>query len=466
MGYIEKYYLENLNQGNSQIDFDAFGPQGPGGTNVLMRDDSSGGGGITPNKDLTLDEDKDISTTLGNNLATADEYTINITTRFPNANEVGATVYLNDIPLPSLTPKNYKVKLSTLFNSGPQTIEVRKSGYSSNQKYILEVVGSGENNIEDVTLLEDSVSQKILGVNKLELDIRYFEDNVETPFVFQPKGNLTTIPFTLTKEPKVQAPNNTNSVSITLSGPDSSVEIQSGDETDLLDSGEETFVEKTGTKYLIKSPNTTLYRISEVIVTDIDGNSERLTAGNSESISMELVLNRDLTVTILSHRVVKTKVLKPLIKLKSPSTKKYNINEKTDIPLIVEKNDDVRAISMIIGSEILEFDNLKKGKYAGIKIPHRLIESIGKYKIKLFPYSISELQKGQKEENVKELPPPPKPIPNPNIVKETPVLIDTQKETDISVPPVDKGNYSLPPLPIQRDNNRGGDSFDRIGGRS
>lgn len=467
MGYIEKYYLDDFNRNQEEsIDINTMD-----GIDELREVDSleGGGGGGQSNKVLTPEEDKDISTTLGNNLETTDEYTINITTglsprRSLGRKRMGATVYLNDVPLPDLTPKNYKVKLSELFKKGRQVIEVKKNGYSSNQKYILEVSPAGDETIDEISLLEDPNIQKVLGINKLNLKIRYFEDGVEKKFMSQPKGNFINIPFTLERNPKIQEPNNLNKINITLKGPDSSVEILSDTETDLLDSGEESFEEKKGSKILLKSSNNTLYRISEIIVSDESGESERLTAGSSESIRLELVLNRDLDVTILSHRVVKKKILKPLIRLKSASTKKYNINDKIDIPLIVEKNDDVRAISMIIGSEILEFDNLKKGKFAGIKIPHRLIEAIGKYKIKLFPYSISELQKGQKDDNVKELPSPPKPISNPNIVKETPVFTDTKEETDKSVPPVVKDKFlSKTPTNIR---GGGGGNRDDIGGRS
>lgn len=428
MAYIERYYLEDLNQNNGMAEFVQIGA---GGT----------GGGTTPNNDLTPDGDKDISTKLGDNLNLADEYVFKITTEFLEGTPKGATVHVNGMPLPGQAPKEYKVKLSTLFNSGPQTIEVKKSDYTSNQKYIISAVPFGDSAIDDITLLEDPISREILGINKLQLDVTYFEDNQEKPFNIGSNSTLVSLPFILAKKPTTKQSSEKNTVIIKLIGPNSSVSITANNEDDLLDSGLETFTETRGTKYFIKSPDTTLYRISEINITDMDGNTETLTAGSSESISMELVINKDLDIDILSHRVVKKKVLKPLIRLKSPSTKKYNINDKTDIPLIVEKNDDVVAISMVIGKEILEFDNLQEGPYAGIKIPHRLIDKIGKYNIKLFPYSISELQNGQKEKDVKELPPPPPPKTNPNIVREQPVMLNTQTENDTTLPPVNKDKY-------------------------
>jgi hypothetical protein len=399
MAYIERYYLDSLNEG---IQFDQTGLPNSIDETVFRTDPSSGGGGGGVQNTSVGRGGSGGGTTSSNentNVANADEYVIQIRASFPNKVSVGGTVYVNNIPLPNVTPNNYKVKLTTLFNQGPQTIEVKKGNYSTNEKYILSVVPAGDDGIDDITLLQDDATKAILGVNKLKLNIERYEDNVKKPF-FVLGGTTITLPFTLTKGVVPVKPTNTNTVSINLIGPDSSVVITANNEDDFLDSGEETFTENTDTKYFIKSPNTTLYRISEVVVTDSDGNSETLTAGAAESISMELNITKDLTLTILSQRVVKKKILKPLIKLKSAPTKKYNINDKSDIPLIVEKNDDVVAISMVIGSEILEFDNLAPGRFVGIKIPHRLIESIGKYNIKLFPYSISELQNGKKNTNI------------------------------------------------------------------
>ena len=474
MGYIERYYLDNLN-GLENQSLDDFGNPKSDDPVFIREEDTGGGGGVTPNKDLTPDGDKDISNTLGNNLNLADEYTFQITTEFLEGRNTPATVYVNGIPLPNQAPNEYKVRLKTLFKEGPQTIEIKKTGYISNQKYILEVIGTGETNINDITLLEDPVSQATLGINKLELNVKYFEDNQEKPYNRRFSGTLVSLPFILAIDPTPVLDENLSELKINLIGPNSSVQIFSSDESELLDSGETEYSDTTGTKYFIKSPNPTLYRISEIVITDNNGNSETLSAGKSETVSLELVLNRDLQVSILSHRVVKVKVLKPIIKLEYATSKKYNINDKTDIPITITKNKDVRAISMIIGNEILEFDNLPGSVITGVKIPHRLIDKIGTYNIKLFPYSISELQKGQKETDVKELPPPPPPKTNPNIIKETPVIRDTQQETDTTLPPIDKGNYTtnpsttttLTPVTVSGISTGGSDfNNDRLGGRS
>ena len=36
----------------------------------------------------------------------------------------------------------------------------------------------------------------------------------------------------------------------------------------------------------------------------------------------------------------------------------YNINDKSGVPLLIQKNEDVQAITIIVGDDILEFDDL------------------------------------------------------------------------------------------------------------
>lgn len=480
MALLEKYYLDSI---NTPLGMNDFGESFGGVSDTILREDiqlidpnSSGGGtgtgiGRTNNTETTTNQPTDTT-----NTSTADEYTIRVTTEFPNSNPVGATVYLNNIPLPNTTPNEYKVKLSTLFTQGPQTVEVKNSGYISNQKYVLEVSPVGDTEINDITLLEDAVSRKIYGINNLQLKVKYFENNQEKTFTSNRTGTFVNLPFILEKNPiKIDTSNQVN-LTINLSGPNSSVLLSSGEDDDFLETGENSYDEDKGLKVFIKSPNTTLYRISEITIKDNEGNNEVLNAGRSESLSAELVLTKDLIVDVISKRVVKKEVRKPTIRLKSNPIQKYNINDGTDIPLVIEKNDAVRVISLIIGNEILEFDNLKKGKYVGIKIPNRLIDKIGTYKMKLLPYSVSELEKGQKEQNVKELPPPPPPKTNPNIVKEQPVIVNTvPPDTNTSTPvsnvkysPVRGGSSSslVEEIANSTQNDRFDDVFGEIGGIS
>jgi hypothetical protein len=444
MAYLERYYLENINNPNGLLPFDDNGQnyyQNPDGNGEEYFGGGGGGGASTGGGISTPTEDLDTTAT---NLPTAaDDYIVRITTQFPDARPQASTVYLNGIPLPNTTPKDYTIKLSELFTNGPQEFEVRKGKYITNQKYVLSVVPFGDNKLDDITLLEDVETNRPNGVNQLQLDIKYYEDGQLKPYTTARNGTLIQLPFTLYKKPVEIIKDELKELTINLIGPDSSVQFITPDEDELLDSGEDVYEEKLGTTISFKSPNTSLYRISEVTITDDEGNTEKLTAGKSESVSMEILLSRDLKLDIVTKNVIKKEVLKPVIRIKGNPLKKYNINDKTDIPIIVEKNDDVKVISLIIGDEILEFDSLTKGKYQGITIPSRLVDKIGTYNVKLIPYSISELLAAKKNTEVKELPPPPPPKNPDKIIREQEVIVK-QPDLPPNDKPVSNTNYTTP----------------------
>lgn len=479
MAYLERYHLQDINRNqDGLLGFDeqiGGGGIDRQGEDVLIDAGGGGGGGSRTNPN-----DLDTTTTLRDNTANTDEYTVRITAEYGDSPSGAATVYLNGFPLPNQTPNEYKVKLSDLFTTGPQTFEVKRDKYTTNQKYILNVVPFGDNSIDDITLLEDVANRRIDGINQLSLDVQYFEGDEKKPFrLLNKTGGLVNLPFILYKKPVEIIKDELKQITFTLNGPDSSVQVITPDEDELLDSGVEDFEEKKGTKFILKSPNTTLYRITEVTITDDEGISEKLTAGKYESVSVEINLTKNLTVDIITKNVIKKTVVKPIIRLKGNPLKNYNINDKTDIPVIVEKNEAVKAISLIIGDEILEFDTLTKGQYQGIQIPSRLIDKIGTYNIKLVPYSISELLTAQKDREEKELPPPPPPPKDKKIKEESVVVDTTPKENNDK--PVSRDKYKFNPKVFSPQRGGGGrgsvneirdsydepfDTFDRLGGRS
>jgi hypothetical protein len=394
----------------------------------------------------------------------ADEIIINILSSI--SGEVGnATVLNNGIPLEGATPKRYSIKKSDLFSKGPQTIEVRKFGFVSNEKYIFSVNSraGNPNRIDEIQILQDEQNpDKIIGLENLVVDVVKSVDGERRDFVLE-NGNYVNITFNL-RRPKddgvdISLPEENENVEVStmqinLDGPDSSVKITSRGESDFLEKGGDEIKDKYGTKFFIETSSPKLYRISQIIITDSNGKQELLTAAADQSLSTEIVLDGDTNLDITSKRLVKVQNRKPIIRLKSADVKTYNINDKTDIPLIIEKNDAVRAISVIIGDEILEFDNLKKGQYVGIELPHRLLEKIGQYNIKLFPFSIEELSKGEKEKDVTPYDNLPDvdisevPSPRPFVPVETPTPIETSIREELPV-----ANKTPKPRPFVPTNN-------------
>lgn len=392
----------------------------------------------------------------------ADEIIINILASI--SGEVGnATVLNNGIPLEGATPKRYSIKKSDLFSKGPQTIEVRKFGFVSNEKYIFTVNSRAGNpkKIDEVQILQDEQNpDNIIGLENLVVDVVKSVDGETRDFVIE-QGNFVNITFNL-RRPKddgvdISLPEENEKVEVSklrinLDGPDASVKITSRGESDFLEKGGDELTDSYGTKFFIETSSPKLYRISQIIITDSNGKQELLTAAGNQSLSTEIIMGGDASVDITSKRLVKVKNRKPIIRLKSADIKTYNINDKNDIPLIIEKNDAVRAISVIIGDEILEFDNLKKGEYVGIELPHRLLEKIGQYNIKLFPFSIAELSKGEKEKDVTPYDRLPDvtiedtPQPRPFVPVETPRPIEKTPIEDI---PANKTPKPRPFVPVE-----------------
>lgn len=477
MALIEKYFLQDVNKPNES---------------VTPNDPPPAGGGIVPREKYTQEaidfqqvaqnnieklKDPFFNVTPGadrqeiidttsitkqvSNDESANEIIINILAQIPGG-DGRATILNNGIPLEGTTPKRYSIKKTDLFERGPQTLELRKFGYISDEKYIFKVDTKSDNplKVDQVQILQDDKNpENIIGLDKLIVTIEKVVGDSRSEFVLE-NGNFTSLSFNLLKvrdtSTDISLPEeNTNvevsTMVVSMEGPDASVIVSSNGESDFLNRGTEEFKDRYGTKYFIKTSSPKLYRIAEITVIDSTGKSEVLKAGASESLSTEIVLSGDVKVSILSRRLVKVEKRKPEIRLKSVGTQTYNINDKTDIPIIIEKNDAVRAISLIIGEEILEFDDIKQGRYMGIEIPHNLVEKIGQYQIKLFPYAISELAKGKPEKDVPKYDDLPKVTPDEvpadeNLFTPRPVETDSgPRIPDVSPRPIDTNGKSRTP---------------------
>ena len=480
MAFIEQYFLEDVNKPTEPVTPIGSVPGGIVPRENLTQDniDSLQNTQNTtlvqndPFFEITADSGTNIVSNVGErefvigntkpilNEEKSDEVIVNIIASSTRG-EAKATILKNGIPLEGGTPKRYSIRKSELFVEGPQTITVRSFGYDSDERYVFSVIPREDSNIpiEDINILRDSKDpSNIIGLQNLRIDVKSYKGDDEIEYVLD-NGNFITLPFTLTavsdnKDISLEDENKEVEVStmvISMDGPDASVIVSSNGESDFLNRGTEEFKDSYGTKYFIKTSSPKLYRIAEITVIDSNGKSEVLKAGASESLSTEIVLSGDVKVSVLSRRLVKVEKRKPEIRLKSVGTQTYNINDKTDIPIIIEKNDAVRAISLIIGEEILEFDDVKQGRYMGIEIPHNLVEKIGQYQIKLFPYAISELAKGKPEKDVPKYDDLPKVTPDEVPVDDnlfTPRPVDTDlgpRIPDVSPRPVDTDGKSRTP---------------------
>lgn len=324
------------------------------------------------------------------NVLNIDEYSFRITSNIDNAD-----IIVNGEVQSSRTPSIIKFKKSDFFEEGiSKTITISKTGYTSNERYELFITSLTEDSLEDTTLSRDESG--FVNLKDIDFRIRYYVDDVLTPFN-EFTSLLTQLNFTLRES--VERGSDERRITTALVGDDGSAvleRIRDG-RTFAVDSDTSSRTDNQGTRYLLKSVDTSSYRIAAIRVR-VDGKVEEQTADDGESLRTEITLNNDVELEIATQRLVVQERLQPRIRVPNRSPRMLNKNEPTGIPIIIYKNRAVRAISVVIGEEMIEFDNLPKRQRCAIALPARLFEQLGSYRVKIFPYSISQLESFTLEE--------------------------------------------------------------------
>ena len=136
------------------------------------------------------------------------------------------------------------------------------------------------------------------------------------------------------------------------------------------------------------------------------------------------------------------------------------MNTKAGVPLLIQRNSDVKAITLIIGDDVMEFDELGDDNIIGITIPETSFKKIGKYEVKLFPFSFEDYENSiresveeVKEEEIKITPKKEKK----KVIKQEKIVIPEEKIEDVVNPynqTTGLGGGILPPdMPGGRPNN-------------
>ena len=284
----------------------------------------------------------------------------------------GAGVKFNGSFIGSV-PKELRISKADLIEKGDRIIEIGKTGYTSNEKYIVSLINGGglilKNNIYD---------GGFSGLNQTRIIIKYYVNNIEQSFPEIKTGFAQTITFNLTK------------------GSD-------GNE----------YQDTTNTEYTLESADLSLYRIIKITYNDSIYKQVPLTANDNESLTMSFKLRTNYSIIVEVESVSKyVPPIRPVIKLLKTDARLYNINKSIGVPIVFEKNSTVKAITIIVGDDILEFDNLGEGDIAGVTIPHNVFDNIGKYNIKLFPFSLNDYEEElEPPPPIKQIPVKPKPKP-------------------------------------------------------
>lgn len=341
--------------------------------------------------------------------------------------------------------KRIRISRDSLSKSSKR-IEVKKSGYSNNEYYIIEMVDDGS-----PIIINPNIEQP-LGISTKDVVLTKYTKKpnrvVGTPTSI---GNAVSsdLSFTFNKlrggdeyeEPK----KHTTSFNISGKGSPVSVLKNGNKSAEFFPlAGATEFEDVEGTTYTISSSDLSLFKITNILYTT-NNQEKELKANAGESLQLTIKLNSDYIFDITTEEVKKaTPALNPQIELLKTDARTYNINSKAGVPLMIRKNADVEAITVIVGDDVLEFDDLDKGDLCGITIPHNVFDKIGRYNIKIFPFSFDDY-----EEQVR----PAKPAEKVE-TKKVETKFNVKEETKL--PPIDVNDKYNPYAPKSGGGSGGG----------
>ena len=270
-------------------------------------------------------------------------------------------------------------------------IEVIKNGYVSNEYYIVEMVDDG------IPIIDNPKLNNSLGITTKDVVITQYLKKSDTIVEFPISiGKRTSydLSFKFVKNSGVDTTEEAIKYKIKFniigSGTPVSILKNSNKNAEFFPNvGLTEYEDFDGTKYVIRSSNTSLNRITKIRW----DNEELLPANTNESLELAITLRNNYSFQIETEEVFQgTPSADPKIELINTDARRYNINSKVGVPLMFRKNNDVQAITVIVGDDVLEFDDLDSGNLCGITIPHSVFKNIGKYNIKIFPFSFNDYE--------------------------------------------------------------------------
>jgi len=318
------------------------------------------------------------------------------------SNETGFTTTVNGSPVPN----NQSIRITRVsLATEDKLIKITKKGYLCNQYYIVTMVD------DDLPIIKNlNVSDTPLGISTKDIVLKPFLNGKEQLPISIRNTTTSILNFNLRRGDDEYEEPGKYKVKFNIGGSGAPVSIlKNGNKNAEFfpPSGESEYEDVEGTKYLISSADATEYRITNITLTTADNQPVVLEANPGETLETNITLNFNYEISISLEKVpLPLDELDPQISLVNADPRKYNINEKSGVPLLIQKNADVQAITIIVGDDILEFDDFGKDNYeegngdeiVGITIPHNVFSKIGQYNIKLFPFSFDDYENQVREE--------------------------------------------------------------------
>lgn len=334
------------------------------------------------------------------------------------------------------TPKVVRITKESLA-VGPKKIEVKKKGYVAQECYIISMID------DDVPIIDRPNGESPLGLNQKQIQVqKYIGDTLDGPARIIQTSTKDLI-FSLNKAIEI-VEDVYHSIKFNISGEGTPVSILKNSLKNaefFPTAGETSYSDLEGTKYKIRTADSDLFRITDMVITRLGNPPKELKADTDESLEANIILKGDLEISITIEDVGQPiPELNPIISLIKDDERRYNINTKAGVPLLIQRNEDVKAITIIIGDDVLEFDDLGDDNVVGITIPENVFKRIGKYQIKLFPFSFEDYENSIREEveedkdtDLEEVIITPK-KPNKPILPEEKIIIPDEKPEDLFNP--------------------------------
>ena len=437
--------IRERNNNNELLGYDEnIGGGGNIGGEEFIDDGYSGGGGSGGGTGGGLDN------------TNVNTYVFTIT-----ANLEGFTTTVNGDVQP--TPQSVRITKDSLINK-PKKIEVIKKGYKTQECYIISM-------IDDDTPIIDNGSNK-LGLNQKVVQLQKYNGDIMVGSPLPLLGGTGRLIFTLNKaiisdEPVL------HKIQFNISGKGSPVSILKNGTKNaefFPTVGETNYRDISGTTYKIRSSDSKLFRITDMVITKAGASFKELKAEPNESLEALITLNATYIVSITTEKIEPVQpALNPIISLVKDEERRYNMNTKAGVPLLIQRNSDVKAITLIIGDDVMEFDELGDDNIIGITIPETSFKKIGKYEVKLFPFSFEDYENSiresveeVKEEEIKITPKKEKK----KVIKQEKIVIPEEKIEDVVNPynqTTGLGGGILPPdMPFAAGGGRDDTSLDNF----
>jgi len=237
-----------------------------------------------------------------------------------------------------------------------------------------------------------------------EVIVEYYKDDVIQTFPYNASNQIIDVDFNLEKGelPIDVNPIDSNAtITIDVDGIADSVLYSTAVVGDTLTTGKiYTYTEKIGTEIAISSSDLQSYIISKIIVTNANGQSEEIlpTVESAESdilnntirnssVFLRFEVGGNTKISIITIEAPTTKILPSIQFLNKENNRKYNINDKSDIPIGIIKNRIVSDVAIYIGDKVYKYTKLNENTQSEllVTIPISAIEKIGNYRVVLVP---------------------------------------------------------------------------------